>query len=343
MTNDVVLVTGGLGYLGSQFLRSAAEPLAGRTVRVLDNLATRGERALVDLPAGCRYEFVEGDVLDPGVMRYALRGVGTVIHLAGVVRTPMSFEHPTWMRQVNTWGTAALAEASLQAGVQRLVFASSTAVYGPGGPFDEAATCRPVGPYATSKRAAEEAVLAAAARDLTVSVLRLGMLYGHAPCARFDGFVNRLLFLAGTGRAMTVYGRGEQRRPIVHVHDAATAVLLAATADAGRARRDGEPSALRHPPRALAAGADIVNVVEANASVLDVVAAIQAARPLAKVRFAEQDVLSHLSFLVDGERLRHAGWCPALRLQDAVHAELGRFTHLGAVPGPPEDGLDALD
>ncbi|MFO7545533.1 MAG: NAD(P)-dependent oxidoreductase [Trueperaceae bacterium] len=323
MSDGAVLVTGGLGYLGSELLRLSPAWLSGHTVRVLDNLATRGERALVDLPSGCRYEFVEGDVLDPGVLRYALRGVDTVVHLAGVVRTPMSFEHPTWMRQVNTWGTAAVAEASLRAGVRRLVFSSSTAVYGPGGPFDESAACRPVGPYAGSKRAAEEALLAAEQRGLSFALLRLGMLYGHAPGARYDGFVNRLLFLAGTGRAMTVYGSGEQRRPIVHVSDAADAVLRAATADAGTST--------------------VHNVVESNASVLDVVEAVKAVRPTVAVRFTEQDVLSHLSFLVDGERIRRSGWQPAKRLREAVGEELARFARLGAVPSPADEAIDALD
>jgi len=323
VSQGAVLVTGGLGYLGSEVLRRAPAWLPGRTVRVLDNLATRGERALVDLPAGCRYEFVEGDVLDPGVLRYALRDADTVVHLAGVVRTPMSFEHPTWMRQVNTWGTSAVAEASLRAGVRRVVFASSTAVYGPGGPYDETATCRPVGPYAGSKRAAEEALLAAGQRGLSIALLRLGMLYGHASGARYDGFVNRLLFLAGTGRALTVYGSGQQRRPIVHVTDAADAVLRAVSEEAG-------DDAIR-------------NVVESNASVLDVVGAIQAARPTAQVRFTEQDVLSHLSFLVDGERMRRSGWQPAKRLADAVGHELARFAHLGTVPASSVEALDALD
>jgi len=339
VSGDIVLLTGGLGYLGSQVLRSAAAVLLGRTVRILDNLATRGERALVDLPSGCRYEFVEGDVLDAGVLRYALRGVDTVIHLAGVVRTPMSFEHPTWMRQVNSWGTAAVAEACLRAGVARLVYTSSTAVYGPGGPFDEDAPVRPVGPYASSKLAAEQAVLGAGERGLESTVLRLGMLYGHAPCARYDGFVNRLLFQAGTGRAMTVYGSGRQRRPIVHVSDAAAAVLRAATASDDATASDGSYAiAASHVSDAAHA---VVNVVESNASVLDVVEAVKRLRPALSVRFAEQDVLNHLSFLVDAERIRGAGWSPVMRLSDAVEAELEHFGNFGALPGSPDESLDS--
>lgn len=321
MSEGVVLVTGGLGYLGSQLLRDAPTHFAGRTVRVLDNLSNHGERALLDLPEGCRYEFVEGDVLDAGAFRYALRGVDTVIHLAGLVRTPMSAEHPTWVRQVNTWGTAAVAEASVGAGVRRLVYTSTTAVYGPGGPFGEEAVPRPVGPYAGSKRAAEEAVLAAGRRGLSVAVLRLGMLYGHAPCARYDGFVNRLSFQAGTGRAMTVYGSGEQRRPIIHVRDAAGVLLASANGD----------------------GTSVLNVVECNASVLDVIAAIKKHRPAAEARFVEQDVQSHLSFLVDGERLRRSGWAPTERLDETIGSELARFTNLAPSRGVSERDLGQAD
>lgn len=320
--SGVVLVTGGLGYLGSELLRSAPERLEGRTIRVLDNLATRGERALVDLPPGCRYEFVEGDVLDAGVVRYALRDVDTVVHLAGVVRTPMSFEHPTWMRQVNTWGTATITEAAVTAGVTRFVYASSTAVYGPGGPFDETAQPRPLGPYATSKLAAEEAVLVSGERAGPV-VLRLGMLYGHAPCARYDGFVNRLLFQAGTGRAMTIYGKGTQRRPIVHVSDAAAAIWHSATT--------------------TTPVDSVLNVVESNASVVDVVNALKGVRPELSERYAEQDVLSHLSFVVDGERIRQSGWSPGQRLAEAVKAELARFAGFGARSSGSDEVLSRSD
>jgi hypothetical protein len=61
------------------------------------------------------------------------------------------------------------------------------------------------------------------------------------------------------------------------------------------------------------------------------------------VRFTAQDVLSHFSFLVDGERLRRSGWRPAKRLQEAVGEELARFARLGAVPSPADEALDALD
>lgn len=299
-----MLVTGGLGYLGSRLLLDAPERLPGRTVRVLDNLQTHGQRALMNLPAGARVEFVEGDVLDRAVLSAALRGVDTVIHLAALVRTPMNFEHPVWVNQVNHWGTATLVEACLAAGVRRFVHASTTAVFGPGGPFDEGTTPRPLGPYASSKLGAEDAVRAGGRRGLDVSVLRLGMLYGLAPGMRFDGFVNRLAYLAGTGKAVPIYGSGEQRRPVLHVADG-SAVLL--------------DQAVAKVPVALA------NVVEVNASVLDVTDVLRSIMPEARMVFTAQDVLSHLTFEADASRLHATGWLPSRNLLDGLEEFVKSF------------------
>lgn len=302
--NGVVLVTGGLGYLGSRLLLDAPARLPGRTIRVLDNLQTRGQRALMNLPEGSRVEFVEGDVLDRGILAVALQGVDTVIHLAALVRTPMSFEHPVWVNQVNHWGTATLVEGCLEFGVRRFVYASTTAVYGPGGPFDEAMSARPLGPYASAKHGGEHAVLAAA-RGLEPTVLRLGSVFGRAPAMRFDGFVNRLAFLAALGRPVPVFGSGEQRRPVVHVDDAVAVLLDQAVASVP---------------------VQIVNVVAQNASVLDVCGAIRTAKPTARVVFTEQDVLNHLSFDADGSRLQAAGWRPRVSLEAGVSDLIGALT-----------------
>lgn len=74
---------------------------------------------------------------------------------------------------------------------------------------------------------------------------------------------------------------------------------------------------------------------------LDVVEAVKRLRPALSVRFAEQDVLNHLSFLVDAERIRGAGWSPVMRLSDAVEAELEHFGNFGALPGSPDESLDS--
>lgn len=292
-----ILITGGCGYLGSQLLRTLPAAFPDSLIRVFDNFQRGTERALLDLPNEAQYEVFEGDLLDAGALRLAVRGVDVIVHLAAVVRTPMSFENPTWMHQVNHWGTAHLVEAALEAEVRRFVYPSTTAVYGPGGPFDETAPCRPLGPYADSKYRAEGAVRAGIDRGLNASILRLGMLYGLAPAVRFDGVMNRLLFRAGTGRALTVFGEGHQRRPVVHVDDAARAILIALEGSFDR---------------------ETLNVASGNPSVLELVEGIRTAQPDVKVRFTEQDVLTHLSFEVDSTRARRLGWAPTVDHREAV-------------------------
>lgn len=310
---QTLLVTGGCGYLGSRLIRDLAsdERLGRPRVRILDNFQSGRHEALLDLPASGDFEFIEGDLLDRSVLRLALSGVDRVVHLAAVVRSPFSFENPSWLEQVNHWGTAHLVEACLEAGTPHLLFASSCAVYGPGGPFDERAVCRPMGPYAQSKRGAEDTLRAAAERGLAATIIRLAILYGSAPAMRFDTAANRLAYLAGVGRSLTIYGDGEQRRPLIHVADASSAIrfLLAAP-----------------PP----AGADLFNAVGHNVSVLEIAAAIQAAKPGVPLRFTEQDVRTHLSITVDASALMHGGWSPGVGLGEGLAELVGRFRRLGA-------------
>ena len=217
-----ILVTGGCGYLGSRLIRDLAndKQLGGVTIRILDNFQSGHQQALMGLPKEGRYQFIEGDILDPSIVRLALQGVDAVIHLAAIVTTPMSFDRPVWMEQVNRWGTIHLVDACLQAGVQRFIYASSAAVYGPGGPFSEVGPCHPLGPYAQSKQRAEVGVLKAAERGLMPTILRFGSIFGLAPVTRFDAVINHFVYLTGIGRPLTVYGDGQQSRPFIYVRDA---------------------------------------------------------------------------------------------------------------------------
>lgn len=290
--------------MGSRLLRDLPTALPGVKFKVLDNLQRATQGALLGLPGAGSFEFVEGDVLDGGLLRSALRGVEAVVHLAAVVRSPMSFENPTWLGQVNHWGTARLAEECLRAGVKRLVYASSAAVYGPGGPFDEESVPRPVGPYGTSKRQAEESLFTAAERGLAVTVLRLGTLHGLSTAMRFDGFVNRLALLAGTRRSLPVHGTGEQRRPSLHVADASRAMLLALL-------REDLPQTL--------------NIASENPSVNDIVLSLRELVPALNVRHVDQDVLTRFSFELDSRAALAAGWRPAVSVSDSLKEMLSSF------------------
>ncbi len=302
-----ILVTGGCGYIGSQLLRDLPEHFEEEiSVRVLDNLQGGRPEALMDLPDDCEYEFIEGDVLDPSVQRAALRGVDAVIHLAAIVQTPLSFDDPNWVEQVNHWGTSHLLEACLEEGVEDFIFASSAAVYGPGGPYDEEGPCDPMGAYAESKQKAEEAVRSAGRRGFRATVLRLGTAYGQAPVTRYEAVANRFALLAGTGRPLTIFGEGTQTRPFIHVRDASDVLCWT----------------LSH--RDKTAGRTL-NAMEQNASVVNLVEAIKESRPSVDSRRTEQDIRTHLSFELDGSRLRSLEWEPSENLADGLGELIGRL------------------
>ena len=299
--NSLILITGGCGYLGSQLIRDLVSDVDSNfRIRILDNLQEKNYQALMNLEGERVFQFIEGDILDPAVVEVALEGVDIVIHLAAIVQTPMSFENQTWVNQVNNWGTAGLVEACLDAGVKKFIYASSTAVYGPGGPFLENDVCRPFGPYAQSKYKAEKYVLSAIDRGLMPVVLRFGTMFGYATSVRFDAVANRFAYLAGAKR---------QVRPFVHISDASTAVRFC----------------LNNFSRTAV---QIFNVVGMNASVLDLVNAVQNSLPEVGVRFTEQDVLTHLSINVSNEKFIKQGWQPIISLEVGLRELIMKFSGL---------------
>jgi UDP-glucose 4-epimerase len=308
-----ILITGGCGYLGSQLIKDFGQNAEhDPKIRILDNMQDKNYSALMGLEGDSRYQFIEGDILDPSVVAYALEDVEVVVHLAAIVQTPMSFENSTWVEQVNHWGTAGLIEACLDAGVKKFVYASSSAVYGPGGPFTEDDICRPFGAYAQSKYKAERSVLSAIDRGLEPVVLRFGTMFGYAPSVRFDAVANRFAYLAGAKRSLVVFGQGDQVRPFVHIRDASKAVQFCIK-------------------RMSNLDSQIYNVVGDNASILELVRVVQSFLPEVGVRYTEQDVLTHLSIRVSNEKFLGQGWQPQYSLEDGLSDLASRFSGLMGV------------
>ncbi len=303
----VILVTGGAGYIGSQLVRDIAlDPrFTGVTVRIYDSLRHKNYNGLMDLPAEGRYEFIEGDILDRLNLQRAMQDVVAVFHLAAIVTTPLSFDHPEWTEQINHWGTAAVVDCALRAGVTRLVYCSSASVYGPGGPFKETDPCHPIGPYATAKRKGEDEVRYAEERGLEWTIVRLGTTFGNAPAMRFDATANRFAYLVGVRRPMVIYGTGRQVRPLIHIRDASSALrfCLADPAFAG----------------------ETVNAATEHPSINDIAAALQRLEPEATTRYTDQDILTEISFDVDASRLLGMGWAPQVSLEEGLKEVLERW------------------
>ena len=222
------LVTGGAGFIGSHLAEALLRQ--GGEVRVLDDLSS-GRRENLP-PAGDRFEFLEGSISDHGLLASALEGVTTVFHLAGLVAVPESVENPRKCIELNDVGVFDTYQAALEAGVRRVIFSSSSAVYGEVAvPHHEELGPRPDTPYAMHKLLGEHyGLFFARHRGLESVYLRYFNVYGprQLPDSPYSGVIS--LFLSGLleGRASLIFDDGLQTRDFVHVDDVVRANLAAA-------------------------------------------------------------------------------------------------------------------
>ena len=226
-----VLVTGGAGFIGSNL--AAVLLTRGETVRVLDNFST-GRRENLEGLDKSGLEVVEGDLRDPCVVKDALRNIDLVFHEAAFVSAPLSLREPRTCYEINVRGTENLLEAAQQAGVRRIVLASSAAIYGDSTqfPLDEESRLQPLSPYAASKAINEiSAGMYTRSFNLEVVALRYFNVYGPKQsleseyAAAIPIFIRQLM----DGKPITIYGDGEQTRDLVFIEDVVQANLLAAS------------------------------------------------------------------------------------------------------------------
>jgi len=220
MADSPILVTGGAGFIGSNLVDALLA--RGYAVRVLDNLST-GKRE--NLPQNSRVELVVGDVADAECVRLAMRGCRAVVHLAAVASVQASVDDPFGTHQSNLIGTLNLCEAMREAGVKRVVFASSAAVYGNNGEgqaIDEDTPKAPLTPYAADKLASEHYLdFYRRQHGLEPVVFRFFNIFGprQDPSSPYSGVISIFTERAQKGLPITVFGDGEQTRDFVYVGD----------------------------------------------------------------------------------------------------------------------------
>jgi nucleoside-diphosphate-sugar epimerase len=222
-----VLVTGGAGYLGSTLVPQLLAD--GFSVRVLDTLRYGG-RSLLGVWSHPGFQFLRGDVRDRAMVRASLEDIDAVVHLAAIVGDPACGRDPEFSNAVNIEGTQALVADAKDAGVKRLVFASTCSNYGrmadPNVPIAEDGVLAPVSLYAEQKVAMEQMLLNGASEGIAVTCLRFATVYGVGPRMRFDLTVNEFARDLWADKDLEVFGE-QFWRPYVHVRDAARAVRTA--------------------------------------------------------------------------------------------------------------------
>ncbi len=231
LDGETVLVTGGAGFIGSHLVDALLE--RGAKVRVLDNFSTGSRLNLA--PRESSIELVEGDIRDLDTCRQVCRGVDLVFHQAALGSVPRSLDDPATSIAVNVQGTTHILTAAHEGGARRVVFASSSSVYGdsPKLPKREGQEGVPLSPYAASKSICEDlAKMYARVFDLDVVGLRYFNIYGprQDPDGPYAAVIPRFFKSCLNGDPPTIHGDGEQSRAFTFVEDAVRANLLAAEA-----------------------------------------------------------------------------------------------------------------
>jgi UDP-glucose 4-epimerase len=225
---EKVVVTGGAGFIGSH----VAEALRARgfDVVVVDNLSTGNKSHILE-----GAQFIECDINDTSALVAAFKGATTIFHVAAIPGVPVSIRDPEGTYHTNVEGTKSVMRAAEAAGVTRVIFSSSAAVYGNTSivPTPESAPTAPLSPYGVQKLEAEHVVLSGAVEGV---VLRYFNVFGprQDPHSEYSAVIPLFVKLMREGKEPRIYGSGEITRDYTYVSDVVAANILAATTSEAR-------------------------------------------------------------------------------------------------------------
>ncbi|RMN09704.1 putative protein-dependent dehydratase [Pseudomonas syringae pv. coriandricola] len=229
MSDAPVLITGGAGFIGSHL--ADALLANGHSVRILDNLSA-GKRSNLPLD-NPRLELIVGDVADAALVKRAAQGCQAVVHLAAVASVQASVDDPVLTHQSNFIGTLNVCEAMREAGIKRVIFASSAAVYGNNGEGEaitEDTTKAPLTPYASDKLASEYYLdFYRRQHGLEPVIFRFFNIFGprQDPSSPYSGVISIFAERLQNGLPISVFGDGEQTRDFFYVGDLLKLLLQA--------------------------------------------------------------------------------------------------------------------
>jgi len=219
-----LLITGGAGYLGS--VLSSTFLKNGYEVTIFDNLIF-GKEHLKDIITQPNCKLVVGDIRKKRNFYKLLRGIDTIIHLAGIADEPTCNLNPELSVKINYYATLELAKLCKEMSIKRFIFASSCSVYGNSGEdiCTEESPIKLLSIYAKTKADSEKALMAMKDNSFAPICLRLATLFGLSYRMRFDLVINSMLKSAVKEKKIFISG-GKQWRPFLHVQDAANFFLL---------------------------------------------------------------------------------------------------------------------
>ena len=297
-----VLVTGGCGFIGSQFVRRLVA--GGDDVVVLDKLTYAGSRSRLD---GVEYAFLRGDIADPPMVRRAAEDSDALVNFAAETHVDRSILDPASFIRTDVVGTHVLLEAARAAGT-RFVQVSTDEVYGdipPAASADEEDPLRPSNPYSASKAAADLQVLAyVRTYEVDASITRGGNTYG--PYQHPEKLIPLFVTNALTGLPLPLYGDGGQRRQWLNVEDHVAAIELVL--------RQGERGAVYN----------IGGEERDNASVTELILRLTDA-DASLVRHVADRPGHDRRYSVDSTRIRALGWSPQATFEDGIAATVAWY------------------
>lgn len=298
-----LLVTGGAGFIGSNFVRRVLSTNDDVSVTVLDKLTYAGNRAnLADVDGNPRFEFVVGDIADDVVVEELSRRVDAIVNFAAESHVDRSIEAPDAFIQTDVYGTFVLLEAARRHGHQRYLQISTDEVYGnvPEGSSSEDDPLRPRSPYAASK-AAGDLLVRAYHTTYGVPALITRASNNFGPFQYPEKLVPLFITNAIDDQALPLYGDGLQVRDWLYVEDHCDAICVVL--------ERGEPGEIYN----VGGGNELANI-EVTRSVLDLLR-----KPMTLVRSVPDRAGHDRRYSVDSSKVQTLGWRPARNFAEGLH------------------------
>lgn len=287
-----ILITGGLGHVGSYFLRNLSSHMPVTEILVLDSLMTQRFSSLFNLPEIPRIKFYEKDVRDLDIPFLSQFGsIDYVFHLSALTDASGTLEKRDFLFSNNLDSTKLIVQVCKELNIP-MIFPSTTSVYGSQSNLvDE--TCNellPQSPYAECKLEEERVILDAATQGLRAVILRFGTIHGVSEGMRFHTAVNKFCFQVATGQPISVWKTAlDQKRPYLALSDASKAVA--------------------HVIKESLFSGEIYNVVTNNHTVREIISSIKnSTAKKCEIDFVESKIMNQLSYEVSKRKFESTGF-----------------------------------